>query len=186
MEPLPDLKTLSSPNLRVKLKEYEKLESAWLAAIPDLETPPPSLSARYGGGGAWGDLVELRWRIREIKLELISRGQALRPRARRPKARTHTGFTELTVEVSKLENAPTNAATSAESEPADPRALVDRYINDVLRQRGKRITRTDFWKAAGYKNATEFQRWQRQDPKHRNKAADGNFKRILLEKPHLK
>ena len=62
---------------------------------------------------------------------------------------------------------------------------VDRYLREVFERTGKKITRGDFWRAAGYKNPTEFERWQRKDSKT-NKTADANFRRILKEKPHLK
>jgi hypothetical protein len=68
----------------------------------------------------------------------------------------------------------------------DRRAMVDAYIEEVRNKRSKRITRKDIWARAGYKSRTEFERWERQDPKHPNKAADENFARILREKPHLK
>jgi len=50
----------------------------------------------------------------------------------------------------------------------------------------KRITRTDIWKTARYKTRTEFERWERNDPKNPNKTANARFKNILTEKPHLK
>lgn len=68
---------------------------------------------------------------------------------------------------------------------SDPRAKVDDYIQEVLENTGKRITKKDFWTKAGYKDATQFERWQRNDSKA-SKAAEGNFARVLREKPHLK
>jgi hypothetical protein len=66
------------------------------------------------------------------------------------------------------------------------RAAVDAYIGEVFRQTGKRITRTDIWKTVRYKTRTEFERWERNDPKNPNKTADARFRKILTEKPHLK
>jgi len=68
----------------------------------------------------------------------------------------------------------------------DRRAAVDAYIDEVFKKTGKRITRTDIWKAARYKSRTEFERWERKDPKHPNKTAHQHFTRILSDKPHLK
>ncbi len=62
---------------------------------------------------------------------------------------------------------------------------VDAYIEEVYRQTGKRITRTDIWKSARYKSRTEFERWQRCDARATS-AAHERFTRILAEKPHLK
>jgi hypothetical protein len=68
---------------------------------------------------------------------------------------------------------------------AKRRAWVDAYIREVFLVKKKRITRSDIWKAAGYKEATAFERWQRND--HRSsKSDDRAFTRVLTEKPHLK
>jgi hypothetical protein len=66
------------------------------------------------------------------------------------------------------------------------RAIVDAYIQEVLRKTGKRITRKEIWTNAGYTTRTEFERWERQDPRRPNNAAHETFARILREKPHLK
>jgi len=68
----------------------------------------------------------------------------------------------------------------------DRRAMVNAYISEVFKKTGKMITRKGIWSAAGYKSRTEFERWERQDAQHPNKAADERFTRILREKPHLK
>jgi hypothetical protein len=66
------------------------------------------------------------------------------------------------------------------------REAVDAYIEEIFSQTGKRITRTEIWKWARYKTRTEFERWERNDPKNPNKVAHERFMRILWEKPHLK
>jgi hypothetical protein len=83
------------------------------------------------------------------------------------------------------------AARGARAGSADPtaakrRALVDAYMAEVLRVKNKRIFRSDIWKEAGYKDATAFQRWQRND--RRSSESDNRaFTRLLLiGKPHLK
>jgi hypothetical protein len=68
---------------------------------------------------------------------------------------------------------------------AQRRKAVDAYIDEVFDKTGKRITRTDIWKSARYKNRTDFQRWQRNDPKT-SRTAKERFPRLLKEKPHLK
>ena len=65
-------------------------------------------------------------------------------------------------------------------------SLINRYIDEVLKRTGKKITRSDIWRCAGYKTRTEFEKWQRNDPKKVNKSAADRFGRILSEKPHLK
>jgi hypothetical protein len=87
------------------------------------------------------------------------------------------------------EHAPGMASAPAKAEGADcadRRALVDAYIEEVLSKTGKRITRTDIWRSAGYKTRTEFEKWQRRDPTKVNKTADKWFTKVLAEKPHLK
>jgi len=64
------------------------------------------------------------------------------------------------------------------------RGAVDAYIDEVFKKTGKRITRTDIWKEAAYTDATQFERWQRNDPNNTCKA-HRKFSRILTQKPHL-
>jgi len=64
-------------------------------------------------------------------------------------------------------------------------AQVDEYIEEVFRVTKKRIFRTAIWKEARYRDATEFERWQRNDSRSRKKH-DRDFTRVLTEKPHLK
>jgi hypothetical protein len=42
-----------------------------------------------------------------------------------------------------------------------PRERVEAYIQRVLDETGERITRTDIWQVAGYEDATQFERFQR-------------------------
>jgi hypothetical protein len=69
---------------------------------------------------------------------------------------------------------------------SDRRAVVDKYIDDVYRLTGKRVTRTQIWKKAGYTTRTEFERWQRQDPRATSAAHDKFMKLLLQERPDLK
>jgi hypothetical protein len=69
--------------------------------------------------------------------------------------------------------------------PTDRRKAVDDYINEVFHRTKKMITRTDIWKSAGYKTRTEFEKWERRDPKKQNMTANVRLTRILAEKPHL-
>ena len=65
------------------------------------------------------------------------------------------------------------------------KAAINFYIEEVFRVTGKKLRRIDIWTEAGYTTRTEFERWERADPRT-TKAADRNFTRILLQKPHLK
>ncbi len=65
------------------------------------------------------------------------------------------------------------------------RKAVDAYIEEVFSRTGKRITRTDVWKAARYRTRTEFERWERND-RRATRTAHERFTRILSERPHLK
>jgi hypothetical protein len=76
-------------------------------------------------------------------------------------------------------------AQIVQSQSTDRRAMVKNYIEEVRIKKGKRITKKDIWTQAGYENRTEFERWERNDLKRPNRAADKNFTRILREKPHL-
>jgi hypothetical protein len=68
---------------------------------------------------------------------------------------------------------------------AERRKAVEAYIDEVFEKTGERITKIDFLRSAGYRNRTEFQRWQRNDPKT-TKIANERFIRVLKGKPHLK
>jgi hypothetical protein len=68
---------------------------------------------------------------------------------------------------------------------ASRRQAIDRYIDEVWEKKRKRITRTNIWKEGRYATRTEFERWERCDPRA-TKTADERFRRILREKPHLK
>ena len=76
-------------------------------------------------------------------------------------------------------------AGSGDPIAAKRRAQVDEYIEEVFRVKKKRIFRKAIWKAAGYRGATEFERWQRNEPRS-SKKHDRDFTRVLTEKPHLK
>jgi hypothetical protein len=63
----------------------------------------------------------------------------------------------------------------------DRRAAVDRFIAKVA-EAGYKITRKDIWTVAGYKNSTDFERFQRADRRTTETAA-ANFTRVLRMKP---
>jgi hypothetical protein len=68
----------------------------------------------------------------------------------------------------------------SKSEP-ERRALVDGFIASLL-EAGRKITRKDIWTVAGYKDATEFERFQRGDDRT-TKSAITAFTRVLNMKP---
>jgi hypothetical protein len=78
------------------------------------------------------------------------------------------------------------ASTDWEREkPLSKKERVDAYIQQVRRQPGRRtFSRKDIWTGARYRDPTEFQRWQRDDPRT-TPTAQQRFDRILREKPHL-
>jgi alkanesulfonate monooxygenase SsuD/methylene tetrahydromethanopterin reductase-like flavin-dependent oxidoreductase (luciferase family) len=75
-------------------------------------------------------------------------------------------------------------ANEGDGDGTNRRAEVNAYIEEVAKT-GKRITRTDIWKSQGYKSRTEFERWERKDPRA-TKTAHDRFTRMLAQKPHLK
>jgi hypothetical protein len=62
------------------------------------------------------------------------------------------------------------------------REKIDAFIYMVLKETGSKITRTNIWTAAGYTDATEFERYQRDDPETTTTATN-NFERILRMAP---
>ena len=71
------------------------------------------------------------------------------------------------------------------SDRSERQKAVDDYIEEIFAKTGKRISRTSIWKSVGYKSRTEFERWERNDPRA-TKTAHQRFSKILSEKPHLK
>jgi hypothetical protein len=61
------------------------------------------------------------------------------------------------------------------------RTAVEAFIAEVT-EAGRKITRKDIWTVAGYTNATEFERFQRGDPRTTSSAATA-FNRVLGMKP---
>jgi len=63
----------------------------------------------------------------------------------------------------------------------DRRALIDAFILAVSKV-GRKIKRKDLWSAAGYRDATEFERFQRGDQRTTQSAAKA-FNRLLSQDP---
>lgn len=63
----------------------------------------------------------------------------------------------------------------------DRRAVIDSFIATAA-EAGYKITRKDIWTVAGYKNPTEFERFQRAD-RRTTKAGVANFMRVLRMSP---
>jgi hypothetical protein len=85
----------------------------------------------------------------------------------------------------KVDTAVSAAATEGTdaSPPVTPswRELIDTFIAR-LTESGRKITRKDIWTVAGYKNRTEFERFQRGDVRT-TRSATANFKRVLTMTP---
>lgn len=64
---------------------------------------------------------------------------------------------------------------------ANQRAVVDGFIAK-LAEAGHKITRKNFWTVAGYKDRTEFERFQRGDTRT-TQSATASFNRVLRMKP---
>ena len=58
-------------------------------------------------------------------------------------------------------------------------------IKEVLDETELKITRKNIWEKVGYKDASEFERWQRCD-KRVSRTASERFTAVLREKPHLR
>jgi len=82
----------------------------------------------------------------------------------------------------RLQSVPEGASSTldAKEEPSSPRQRIERFILRMAAS-GTKVKRKDIWRAAGYKNPTEFERFQRGDA--RNKSAISNFNRVLKMKP---
>jgi hypothetical protein len=72
-----------------------------------------------------------------------------------------------------------------ESSAEERKAAVDDYIQEAWEKTSKKIYRKSIWLQARYESATEFERWQRKDPRTTRNVHE-RFVRILIDKPHLK
>jgi hypothetical protein len=66
--------------------------------------------------------------------------------------------------------------------PATPKEKVETFITKMQPLSGKKITRKDIWIVAGYSDATEFERFQRDDPRT-TRGAKTKFGRVLKMDP---
>jgi len=73
---------------------------------------------------------------------------------------------------------PASPQCPAEGRPITRKERVEAYRAEIQKLTGIRITKTDIWKAAGYKARTEFERWERDDALATT-AADLNISRVL-------
>jgi len=90
------------------------------------------------------------------------------------------------MDVTAMASDPAPQGLSLRLETAEDRkAAVQEYIREIADFTGNRIAKADIWRKARYKSRTEFERWERKDPKA-TKAAHQRFSRLLVEKPHLK
>ena len=115
--------------------------------------------------------------IRAIRLTVTARGEHLKAQILRRLVETEGTKTQ--------KSATAKYAHAKDPVAAQRRAQTDAYIDEVFRLTGRRISRTDIWKAAGYKSRTDFEQWQRNHPRA-TKTANERFTRIFKDKPHLK
>lgn len=82
---------------------------------------------------------------------------------------------------------PDSPATVASARPFRSKSeLVTAYVAEVRTLTPqKRFSKREIWIGQGYTSPTEFQRWQRDDPRT-TRTARQKFDRVLKEKPHLK
>jgi hypothetical protein len=138
--------------------------------------------AHYPRNGELSCRDALARRIEELIMDVIRRFE----KPYRGSLQFHASLDEMRAAVREGLADLVNGVPQPIDTPTEPdrRALVDSYIQAELLRTGKRTTRTAIWKAAGYKSASEFERWQRRDSLG-SKAADRNFTRIFTEKKPL-
>jgi hypothetical protein len=127
----------------------------------------------------YAEVVPLDDLLTKLKLVLIRRVEWWKAEARRYVAEQKAALQSAVTQEAACAPLGTDGKT-------DRRAAVDAYIDEVFKKTGRKVTRTDIWKTARYRTRTEFERWERKDPRNPNRAAHERFTRILAEKPHLK
>jgi hypothetical protein len=76
----------------------------------------------------------------------------------------------------KISNTSSSEGPATDATPVGNRERIDGFILKMAKS-GLKIKRNDIWHAAGYKDRTEFERFQRDE--RRNQTALSNFNRIL-------
>jgi hypothetical protein len=159
------LSEVSTPMLKRELRRMEQVCEKQEALFPGVEADSQSDQSDTGrraatpaeakGGGL--EYIDL------LKTEL-----SLRP-TRRSSSRTEV---RSAVSTAAIEH-------TVASPPMTPsrRELIDTFIAK-LTEAGRKITRKDIWTVAGYKNRTEFERFQRGDART-TRSAIANFERVL-------
>jgi hypothetical protein len=158
------------PTAKLKRDFYEKQTqlSRVQAEFPDVE-PDPNVDWR-DDDGPFSPAKEIGRLIAYLdleRMELAKRGVKLPPR--KPIA--------ATAEV-KAEAAPNNRASQPTMSRCD---FVNSFIAK-LTESGRKITRKDVWSVAGYKDRTEFERFQRGSVRT-TQSAINSFNRVLAMKP---
>jgi hypothetical protein len=73
-------------------------------------------------------------------------------------------------------------STASGNHPMTRRTQVDAFLSRMSQSAGREINRKDFSTAAGYQDDTQFQRWQRDDPRISTKASR-KFESVLRMTP---
>jgi hypothetical protein len=181
-------------HLELVLLRYDARAEPFLELVADIEKQNAFLDLLE----SWGDLAwtEYAGGPPDVVRPASDQDQrALRTIHLRREFWVKAGYQQLVnlcpVQTSSLGSSVSQSRTDAGIyEVFDPiakerRARVDAYIEEVLRETGRKITRSDIWKLAHYKTRTEFQRWQRNDPVHVNAEANRRFMQVLTTKPLL-
>ena len=124
------------------------------------------------------DAVDLKL-TRLSKLHSSDEGSSNRQlkRARRPKRRV------LRKDGRKVSLRSSSKATQAKDvEPSNRRDAINSFINRMKMATGLSIKRKNIWKVAGYTDPTQFQRFQRNDPRT-TQSAIAQFNQVLKMMP---
>jgi hypothetical protein len=146
-----------------KLKEIENLMTWWRLGSPGREPTDPKFR-------------EMQRERERIILELKEGAKPAAPKSGRVQRRKRRVFKKT----------PSRSLASTikapDVEPANRKAAVNDFIERVREETGYKAKRKDIWTVLGYRVSTEFERWQRNDPRTTKTATD-KFNRILKIKP---
>ncbi len=166
-----------TPSLEALRPHEERKDKTPYREIADYPDPEP-MSSRVAS--------VVCERVEPLRIDMTAAAMRLRVEHLKELVDRDRPDTETAARGAESTNDPQTAAEVADAKGTHRRAAVDGYIEEVFSKTGRRITRKEIWKAAGYTSRTEFERWERYDPKNPNRAAHRAFMRILSEKPHLK
>jgi hypothetical protein len=171
----------TEPRLKLVMERFEIRAKAFLELVSDLDTQNAFIAIlRSISVGSFEEYTGFpEGQLIPVGMEK-KRVDALRQLV--PKWEK-AGYERLAKESVETVGPEIRESGSLESVAQQRRKAVDLYIVEVEAKTGRRITRSDIWRSAGYSEATQFERWEKNI--RGTAAAERRISQVLRAKPHM-